>query len=62
PLTGGIKEANGGGTFSYGLGQLEVAGFTLFGAAPEWVIIHFKKDGTIAFDSAEPYLGKGNFA
>ncbi len=22
PLTGGIKEANGGGTFSYGLGQL----------------------------------------
>ncbi|MCO5210518.1 MAG: aldehyde ferredoxin oxidoreductase [Caldilinea sp.] len=62
PLTGGIKEANGGGTFSYGLGQLEIAGFTLFGAAPEWVIIHFKKDGTIAFDSAEPYLGKGNFA
>ena len=62
PLTGGIKEANGGGTFSYGLGQLEIAGFTLFGAAPEWVVIHFKKDGTLAFDSADPYLGKGNFA
>ncbi|MEL6152264.1 MAG: aldehyde ferredoxin oxidoreductase N-terminal domain-containing protein, partial [Chloroflexota bacterium] len=25
PLTGGIKEANGGGTFSYALGQLEIA-------------------------------------
>src|SRR2546430_17415732 len=61
PLTGGIKEANGGGSFSYGLGQLEVAGFTLHGASAEWVVIHFKKDGTIEFDDAAPYLGKGNF-
>src|SRR6185503_10393822 len=30
PLTGGIKESNGGGTFSYGLGQLNLAGFTLY--------------------------------
>ena len=35
PLTGGVKEANGGGTFSYGLGQLQIAGFTLHGASPE---------------------------
>src|SRR5437764_7260814 len=41
PLTGGIKEANGGGTFSYGLGQLQVAGFTLHGASPSWIVIHF---------------------
>ena len=61
PLTGGIKEANGGGSFSYGLGQLKVAGFTLHGAASSWVVIHFKKDGTIEFDDASPYLGKGNF-
>jgi aldehyde:ferredoxin oxidoreductase len=61
PLTGGIKEANGGGSFSYGLGQLKIAGFTLHGAAREWVVIHFKKDGTIEFDDASPYLGKGNF-
>ena len=27
PLTGGVKEANGGGTFSYGLGHQKVAGF-----------------------------------
>src|SRR5436309_10590461 len=61
PLTGGIKEANGGGSFSYGLGQLKIAGFTLHGASAEWVVIHFKKDGGIDFDDAAPYLGKGNF-
>ena len=61
PLTGGIKEANGGGSFSYGLGQLKVAGFTLHGASADWAVIHFKKDGTIDFDDATPYLGKGNF-
>jgi aldehyde:ferredoxin oxidoreductase len=61
PLTGGIKEANGGGSFSYGLGQLKIAGFTLHGASAAWVVIHFKKDGSIDFDDASPYLGKGNF-
>jgi aldehyde:ferredoxin oxidoreductase len=25
------------------------------------VVVHFKKDGTVAFDDATPYLGKGNF-
>jgi aldehyde:ferredoxin oxidoreductase len=61
PLTGGVKEANGGGSFGYALGQLQIAGFTLNGASRDWVVIHFKKDGTIAFDDATPYLGKGNF-
>ena len=61
PLTGGVKEANGGGTFSYALGQLKVAGFTLLGASPTWVVLHFGKDGTIAFDDGTPYLGKGVF-
>ncbi|MBI2207210.1 MAG: aldehyde ferredoxin oxidoreductase [Candidatus Rokubacteria bacterium] len=61
PLTGGIKEANGGGNFGYALGQLKIAGFTLNGASRDWVVIHFKKDGTIAFDDASAYLGKGNF-
>src|SRR5467141_3619934 len=49
PLTGGVKEANGGGTFSYALGQLKIAGFTLGGAAPDWVVLHFKKDGALDF-------------
>src|SRR5919197_3360853 len=57
PLTGGIKEANGGGSFRYWLRQLKIAGFTLHGASPSWVVIHFKKDGTIEFDDATPYLG-----
>jgi len=61
PLTGGIKEANGGGSFSYGLGQQKIAGFTLHRASPDWVVIHFKRDGGIDFDDAAPYLGKGNF-
>ncbi|MDX1522127.1 MAG: aldehyde ferredoxin oxidoreductase C-terminal domain-containing protein [Anaerolineae bacterium] len=60
PLTGGIKEANAGGTLGYGMGSLEVAGFTLHGQSDEWVVIHFHKDGSIAFDDAGPYLGKGN--
>src|SRR5499426_3314500 len=59
PLTGGIKEANGGGTFAYALGQLKIAGLTLLEASPTWVVIHFKKDGSIDFDDAAPYLGKG---
>src|SRR5438067_13127010 len=37
PLTGGVKEANGGGTFGYGMGQLKIAGMTLHGATPDWV-------------------------
>jgi aldehyde:ferredoxin oxidoreductase len=61
PLTGGVKEANGGGTFSYGLGQLKIAGFTLLGASRDWILLHFKKDGTIDFVDAAPYMGQGNF-
>ena len=60
PLTGGIKEANSGGTFAFALGQLETAGFTLHGAADDWVVIRITRDGSITFESAEPYLGKGN--
>ncbi len=61
PLTGGIKESNSGGTFGFALGQLELAGFTLNNVSDEWVIIHFTKAGDITFESAEPYMGMGNF-
>lgn len=61
PLTGGIKEANSGGSFGLALGQLHLAGFTLYGAADEWVVIHLHKDGSYSFDSAEGLLGLGNF-
>jgi len=62
PLTGGIKEANGGGTLAFALGQLQVAGLTLYQASADWVMIHLKKDGDIEFHSAADYLGDGNFA
>ncbi len=61
PLTGGIKEANSGGTFGFALGQLELAGFTLNNTSDNWTIIHFCKDGSINFASAEGYMGMGNF-
>jgi len=60
PLTGGIKEANSGGTFGFAMGQLEIAGFTLYGASKDWVVMRITKEGEISYDSAEPYLGKGN--
>ncbi len=60
PLTGGIKESNAGGSFSLALGQLEIAGFTLFGASSDWVVIRITKEGDITFESAAPLLGKGN--
>ena len=61
PLTGGIKEANAGGTFAFALGQLETAGLTLYGVSADWVVIRITKEGVITFESAEPYMGKGNF-
>ncbi len=60
PLTGGIKESNAGGSFSLALGQIEIAGFTLNGASPDWVVIRITKEGDISFESAAPYMGKGN--
>ena len=60
PLTGGIKESNAGGTFSFALGQLHLAGLTLYSASANWVVIRITRDGEVSFDPAEPYLGKGN--
>jgi len=61
PLTGGVKEANTGGTFGFALGQLEIAGFTLHNASSDWVVIRIPKEGPITFETAEPFMGKGNF-
>ena len=59
PLTGGIKEANSGGTLAFAMGQLEIAGFTLYGALKEWTVIRISKEGAITYETAEPYMGKG---
>jgi len=61
PLTGGIKEANSGGTFGFAMGQLLIAGISFHGASDSWVVIRIAKDGVISFDDAAPYMGLGNF-
>ena len=58
PLTGGIKEANSGGTFAFAMGQLEISGITFHGASDEWVNLHITKEGGIEYEDATPYLGK----
>ncbi len=60
PLTGGIKEANSGGTFATALGQMQIAGMVLRGQAPDWVVLHVTAEG-IRFDDAAPYMGQGVF-
>ena len=60
PLTGGVKEANAGGSFGVALGQLHISGFTLHGASQDWVVIHLHKDGSVSFDPADAYMGLGN--
>ncbi len=59
PLTGGIKEANGGGTFGYALGQLQISGFTLYGAAPDWTVIHLRQDGSVVVRRRRAVHGPG---
>ncbi|MGE0861304.1 MAG: aldehyde ferredoxin oxidoreductase C-terminal domain-containing protein [Gammaproteobacteria bacterium] len=61
PLTGGVKESNAGGSFGLAMGQLGIAGFTLYGASPDWQLMILRKDGRVEFESARPYLGRGNF-
>ena len=61
PLTGGIKEANAGGSFGLAMGHAHLAGFTLHGAAADWTVIRITKDGNITFDSGTEYLGLGTF-
>lgn len=60
PLTGGIKEANSGGTLAYALGRVDIAGFTLHGQSEDWVVLHIDKAGKLTFHDGVPYLGKLN--
>ncbi len=59
PLTGGVKESNAGGSFSFALGQIEICGLTLDNASDDWVVIRITKDGEVAFHDGTPYLGLG---
>ena len=61
PLTGGIKESNAGGSFGLALGQMNLAGFTLYDRCDEWSILHIGAEGKVSWSSADAFLGKGNF-
>jgi aldehyde:ferredoxin oxidoreductase len=61
PLTGGIKEANAGGTFGFALGQLGLSGLTLHGAASDWTVMHISREGEVSFSSADHLMGLSNF-
>jgi len=61
PLTGGIKEANSGGTFAFAMGQLEISNITFRGQSDDWVVIHIPQDGEIKFLPATEYMGLGVF-
>jgi aldehyde:ferredoxin oxidoreductase len=61
PLTGGVKEANSGGTFAYAMGQLEISGITFTGACDDWQLIHISKDGDITFSDASDVSWPGQF-
>ena len=61
PLTGGIKEANAGGTFAFNMGQIEIAGLTLHGACDSWQMIYINKEREVSFHDASAFLGLGNF-
>lgn len=60
PLTGGIKEANAGGTMAFNLGQLELTGFTLHDACAEWTLIYINKAGELSFHDAAHLVGRPN--
>ena len=61
PLTGGVKEANAGGSFGFAMGQLGIAGFTLHDASEDWTVIHITLEGEVKFLPAEGLMGLSNF-
>ncbi len=61
PLTGGIKEANSGGTFGFALGQLNLSGFALNAGCDDWTVVHIAVDGSVNFSAAGDLIGLSNF-
>lgn len=61
PLTGGVKEANSGGTFAFNMGQLELSGLCLRGVSEQWTLIYIDKERNVSFHEARELMGMGNF-
>ncbi len=61
PLTGGIKEANAGGTAGDKLGRLGIRAIMISGKSPEWQVLKINADGA-ALESAGDIVGMENYA
>ena len=63
PLTGGIKEANAGGSSAQALARLRIKALVIEGQPREdrWYSVHIDKD-RIAIEEETELVGKGNFA
>ena len=60
PLTGGIKEANVGGTAAYKLGRLGIQAIVVEGKAKDWQILKIDNQG-FTFEAAEDIIGLDNY-
>jgi aldehyde:ferredoxin oxidoreductase len=62
PLTGGIKEANAGGTSGQKMGWLGIAAIVLEGKpkAGQWYTLHISRDGAVLEDAGD-LKGAGNY-
>ena len=62
PLTGGIKEANAGGTAAQNLVRLAIKAVIIEGIPNDdtWYSIHINKDGATISEDTE-FIGKGNY-
>ncbi len=61
PLTGGIKEANVGGRFSFHLARNGIRGIIVEGQSSDWVLLDME-EGQCAIKPAGGYLNQGNYA
>jgi aldehyde:ferredoxin oxidoreductase len=60
PLTGGIKEANVGGTAAHKLGRLGIQGIVIGGKSDQWQILLISKEGA-SFEAADGLIGLTNY-
>ena len=61
PLTGGIKEANVGGTASHKLGRLGIRVVVVEGTSKEWQVLKIDKEGA-KLENAGDIIGLPNYA
>jgi aldehyde:ferredoxin oxidoreductase len=60
PLTGGIKEANVGGTAAHKLGRLGVQAIVVVGKAKDWQILRLNSQG-VSLEAADDIIGLDNY-